>query len=216
MTDNTFSQNSLVLPVDAEHGGIRAAGCVTLLAVIIVTMVLFGVFAPDLLLLGLFVGVLLGAIATNIIDRQLKGKWASGRELHLSTSQIGLRKNSQGEGILDPQKQVNPLFWYFEVTRNTRVKKGWYVIGLGLEQNDVFITLYTFTPPENFETLPFYKSFTRLQKKEGDDLKQAGIQRRLILAETHRHNDGAEVNPEQFSEVILFLQQNFPKWMPKN
>ena len=179
-------------------------------------LLILNTLIADFFVLSLAISLAVGAITTNLLDRQLKGKWASGRTFYVSPESIATQKHGTTEAELNPQKLVNPLFWHFEVTRNTRVKKGWLVVGFGMEQDDTFITLYTFVPPDGLESLPFGKQFTRLKKSDSDDLKQAGLQRRLLTAEAHRHNEGAEVTQAQFVDILNHLQASFPKWMPKS
>lgn len=207
---------NLVIPVDAEHGGIRTVGCFSLIGIIITSVIITNWISPSYIALGALIGIIAGAGATSLLDKFLQGRWASGRELHVTPNTIALVNKGKEEVALQPEKLVNPLFWHFEVTRNTRVKKGWYVVGFALEQNDDYIATYTFLPPSDFENLPLFKSFTRLQKKETDDMRQAGIQRRLLLAEKYRNEEGAEMTPAQFTQYIQHLQANFSKWMPQS
>lgn len=212
------SPQTLAFTVDHEHSGIRLVGCLTLLASVVLFTLLLNTFVfPDALLLSGLIAIVLGVLVTNGVDRLLKGRWHSGRVLTLSPERLALTKHDTPEAVLNPQLQVNALFWHFIVKRGSRVKKGWHVTAVALEQDDTYLTFYTFCAPDKFEELPMSKSFTLLAKpkKEDSDLRQAGIMRRLLRAEGHRNQDGAEMTHEDFVRAILYLQDHFTAWMPK-
>ena len=114
------------------------------------------------------------------------------------------------------------LTWNFQVKRSSRIKKGWYVLSVSLEQEGEFIPVYTFASPEDFETFSMADRFTTLIKRDrnkdkekpaGGSMRRAGEQRRLHEAEYDRGMNGAEVTLEQFIEYLDHLQLNYPSWM---
>lgn len=228
MTDaslpNPITDTPLSLPVDPEHGGIRAVGCLTFFLTSGAAFMVLGVVLAQAALLNVLLALLVGAFIAYLVDQWLKGHWPSGRRLLVDDTTVQVMQRDKVELSVDPQRQVNVLPWRFTVRRNGRVKKGWYVIALGLEQDDMLLPVYTFAPPERFETLPLADHFTALQredKKEANvtgsarELKAAGQQRRLHEAEKARGILGAEVTIDQFETYLRTLQAKFPQWMPQ-
>jgi hypothetical protein len=216
-----LDDNLLALAVDAEHTGIRAVGCTTLIGSTIVLFFLAG-FVNLPAVIALIGSIVLAAALSYGLEKYLKQRWPSGRELHLSNDAITISKKQEVERSIDPQQQVNVLTWHFEVKRNTRVKKGWCVVGMSLEQDGELIPVYTFAAPDDFEKMPLFDHFVRLQKADKDEkektksvtnMRRAGEQRRLHEAEYDRSIFGAELTLPQFITYLEFLQKNYPKWM---
>jgi hypothetical protein len=228
MTDvirtETVAQPSLSLPVDPEHSGIRTVGCLSFILVAIAAFFLYSIIVPEASLLTVMLAVLTGAVVAYMADAWMKRYWPSGRQLVVDDAAIQVKQYDKVEMQVDPQRQVNVLPWRFTVKRNGRVKKGWYVVALGLEQDEMLLPVYTFAPPERFEELPLSSLFTALQKEEkkeasvtgsARELKAAGQQRRLHDAEKARSLLGAELTIEQFETYLRELQKQFPQWMPQ-
>lgn len=210
---------SLNIAVDAEHTGIRTAGCGVFVATLGVSYLIFNLFIPEAFLAVLVGSLLTAAGISYFVDMRLKEMWPSGRSLYADNNTIHIKRKDNIETSIDPQKQVNVLSWRFEVKRTGRVKKGWYVVGLALEQDDTYIPVYTFASPDQFETLPIKHTFETLQPAEkvkaaaGRDMRLAGQQRRLHTAEKIREINGAEMSLQQFEQYIMFLQKQYPSWM---
>jgi hypothetical protein len=177
--------------------------------------VLTNALVPNGVLIALFVGIVAAALSSFVAESALKRRWRSTRELHIDADRISLRNKDKEEYGIDPRQQVNPLLWHFAVKRSGRVKKGWFVVALALEQDDVFVPVYTFASPEQFAELPYHRQFRLLERAQKDDLKTAGITRRLLLAESYRGVFGAEVTLEQFSDIVTELAGRFTHWMPQ-
>jgi hypothetical protein len=217
-TPSHSTELPLTIAVDAEHSGIRMVGCGVLFISFVAILLIINVLSPNALLLAGFIALIGSALITSLVDRALKGRWASGRVISISPEEIAIQHKGTTEMTLNPQKQLNPLLWYFVVKRNGRVKKGWHVIGFALEQDETYIPVYSFCAPDDFEKLPLHKQFTKLEKETSQDenMKLAGIQRRLHIAESQRGMYGAEMPFEQFIHYIQTLEHNFPTWMPKS
>lgn len=218
---HTQDTKRLELPVDAEHSGIRAAGCLTFIALFFAGIGLTLLLIPGGGVIGLLVGLALAAVGAQQLDRYLQGRWPSGRKLIVNDERILLSRNDKIERQINPQQQVNPLMWCFTVRRSGRVKKGWHVVALSLQQDDAYVPIYTFVPPDELDNLPLAERFEKLQRpskvdtKSESSMKLAGQQRRLHEAEQDRGWDGAELTREQFVDYIQHLQQHY-KWMPKS
>lgn len=215
MTVASNSKNPLLLSVDAEHTPARLYGCMAMLAAFIVVFALVIIVTPNGLLLGLVCALVAAALTTFVVERITRGRFSSERDLLIDDETIAIRRQQRTEFEIDPRQQVNLLMWHFVVRRNGRVRKGWHVLGLALEQDDIFVTVYTFAAPPDFEALSFQSQFTLLEKPKDAkaNLKVAGLQRRLLTAEQIRSTNGAEVTLEQFQQIIDDLQRRYPLWM---
>lgn len=209
----------LLLPVDREHNGIRTAGCGIMLLVWALTFagatLLFNL-SP---LFALMIALVAAVAATAVAERLMKGRWPSGREIIANEQRIVLQKHGQTEREIDVQQSVNVLAWYFVVERSRRVRKGWRVVGLSLEQEGDYLPVYTLVSPDDFEKLNEQQFFKKLEKpKTNDDskqssLRQAGEQRRLLAAEQDRGYNGAELMLEDFQTYLAYLQTQHANWM---
>jgi hypothetical protein len=207
-------------PVDAEHAGIRTAGCLTLIVSMGLSFFVLNSLLIDASIVALLGALVVGAVSTSLIDRLLRGRWQSGREVNLSDEAIVLSKQGQDELRLHPQQLINVQLWYFVVSRNGRVKKGWHVVACALEQDDALMAVYTFMSPQDFEQLHLNKRYVKLirakELEKQTDMRVAGIQRRLLVAEAVRGERGAEMSAEQYAMFIEQLQGMYPRWMPKD
>lgn len=206
----------LTIPVDAEHGGKRAAGCASLLVGFIATFTIVVTLIPDGWIIGFIAGLVGAAAAASLTERALRDRWPSGRTLHISPQAIQLRNRDQVEHSINPEEHVNAMPYHFVVKRNGRVRKGWHVVVLALEQDETYVPVYTFASPEEFEALAQRPHFHLLERPKEDSLKSAGLTRRLYAAESHRSVHGAEIRLQEFTELLDTLQEQFPQWMPKS
>ncbi|XWX05297.1 hypothetical protein VZO05_06990 [Aggregatilineales bacterium SYSU G02658] len=204
------------MPVDAEHGGKRAVGCVSLLIGFLVPLIGIVSIMPEGWLIGIVVGFAVAAAAASLTERLLRGRWPSGRALSVDSQSIRLLKHEQVEEAINPAQHVNAMLYHFVVKRNSRVRKGWHVIVLTLEQDDTYIPVYTFASPEQFEALAQRPLFHLLERPKDESLKSAGVMRRLHTAETYRSMHGAEVTLDEFTRLLNTLQEQFTHWMPKS
>jgi hypothetical protein len=208
-------------PLDPIHSGLKMAemgsffggGFLAFLA----TSLLLPNFAPVAAMVGLGVG----AGSSIGLGRYLKTHWPSGRELVADAERIVLTKHEKIQVVIDPQQQVNVLSWYFDVKKDhPRARKGWHLLGLGLEQDETMIILYTAISPKDFENLPLAKAFSKLERKSNEQptqsasgMRRAGEQRRLYEAEMLRQMDGGDIDSARFIEFLDFLQAHYPRWM---
>lgn len=224
--ENNFSGTAqddrrLVLAVDPEHSGIRMAGCSSFVVSLGVVFFALSLIWPEGSIFSFMIALVVASLFTYGLDHFLKGRWKSGRELIADTDSIRIEKRGHVENKVDPQQQVNVMPWRFEVPRSGRVKKGWYVVAMALEQDGVYIPVYTFVDPKTFDTLPVAEHFTRLMRRKDMDtdassergMRLAGQQRRLHEAERQRQLGGAELARDDFIALIEFLQRRYNKWM---
>jgi hypothetical protein len=216
-------QGEFRLAVDTMHNGIRLAVMGTFLGGGIVGFVGGIALLPNLLLIAAITGIATATGGAFAIEKVLKERWPSGRELLANSERIALTKHNKIEAVIDCQQHVNVLTWQFKIKKDSpRAKKGWHLVALALEQDDNYIIIYSAASPEEFENLPLSSSFTKLERKKKEtkkktkavaNMREAGEQRRLQTAEFVRGMDGGDINLDQFIEYIEFLQANYPQWM---
>ena len=122
---------------------------------------------------------------------------------------------------IDANQRVNVLLWRFQINRRSRVPKGWFMVACALEQDNLYLPVYTFMSLKDLENIKNSTGhFTLLQsqkeaKKQGNDnMRLAGEQRRLHTAESARWMEGAEMTQADFMALIRQLQEQYPQWMP--
>lgn len=173
-------------------------------------------------LIGVMGGLLIGTGISLVLERLLKANWKSNRYVHAEADRIAFVFGGQQERAINPRETVTPLMWRFEITRRSRVPKGWHVAAIALEQDDLYLPVYTLMPPEAMESFDVRSLFSELtgsrreMKVDGEDMRLAGKQRRLLTAETARNLDGVEMTNEDFEQFVVYLQRQFPAWMPQN
>lgn len=206
--------SSLSIPVDAEHDGIRLAVAGIFLVVAIVSFFVLAAVIPanSINLLAILGALVIAAAFTSILENQLKARWPSGRTLDLAPSALSIRKNDTVQASISPSDDTQTMYWRFEVKRRTRVPKGWYVVAAAVKNkvDDTHITLYTLMAPEAYDALDPDGKFTILKKNsEEDDLRMAGVQKRLHTAESYRWREGCEVSNENFTRLIEHIEWYF-------
>lgn len=213
----------LRLPVDPEPVSLGLALLLILLAAVIVFYSVLDMVIPGggLNFIAAIASMVLAALFLQVIERWVKRLWRPVRFLEVMPDQIQLIRKGHQERALDPRRQINVITWHFEVRRRSRAPKGWHVVGLALEQEEAYIVLYTLVSPERFGVLNSSGRFVRLQRTTlsatGDrDMRAAGQQRRIQMAEAARGLEGAELTVEHFQECIEHLQAQFPRWMPRS
>jgi hypothetical protein len=212
--------------VDPEPTSLRLALVIILLAGMLLgcflTSVVFDVVLYSILtLLG---GIIVGAVVLQTAEKTLKSYWKSNHFVHVNYDAIYAITGDTKRQEIDPTQQVNVYMWRFIIHRRSRVPKGWFVVAIALEQDDVYLPVFTFASPKVFANIPFSMQFTKLlSKKERDghyggkdSLRVAGEQRRLLTAESARDLHGVEMENDDFVRYLQLLQSNFSKWMPAN
>lgn len=211
--------------VDSEHSALRLSIVAVFLGLWVISFFALNTLiqSEGLNLIAVIVSFLLTAVLTQQIEAGLKKRWPSGRKLQITEQHVTIVGRSGPQQSINAGHQVNVLLWRFKIKRRSRVPKGWFMVACALEQNDVYLPVYTFMSPEQFELLGAPARFTVLlsqkesapQKGIGQtDLRLAGEQRRLHTAESARWMNGAEMTFDDFSRFIRLLQDQFPQWMP--
>lgn len=219
--ETTTQTDTITLPVDKEHGGIR----VVVVFVFIIGWVLGYMIVNWLIagsgvnLIALALGFVIAYLLTAGAERLLKERWPSGRTITVDDSGMRTALRGQPQTVIDlTDEPVSVLLWRFQTQRRSRVPKGWSVLALGLERDGDYLTAYTFMSPDQVEQFQHTDRFTTLKsRKESskagsgrDDLLLAGEQKRLHEAEQHRWYDGAELTREDFERLYDQLRAKFP------
>lgn len=219
----TENNTALVIPVDAEHSGLR----IVIVALFIASWVI-GYIGVNLLipggginLLAIFLSFLLAYLLVNQVERVLKTRWRSGRTLQIDERGVRLMLQGNLQQEIRADEPASVLMWQFQTPRRSRIPKGWHVIACAIEQDDLTLPIYAFMSPDQFKNFEWAKHFAVLKsqkemKKGGngrDALLLAGEQRRLHQAENRRWVDGAEMTVQDFESYLARLKERFPDWM---
>lgn len=217
--------DSLRITVDPIHGGLRMAVFGSFIGAGVLTFGAGVALIPNGLGLAILLSMASAAGASMGIENFLKDKWTSGREFVADGERIALTKESKIESVIDAQQHVNVLTWRFEIKKDSpRAKKGWQLLGLGLEQDDNFVVIYTAADPDDFKEMTLSKHFTKLEKENksarkssalasASGMRRAGEQKRLYEGEVIRQIIGGDMQYEDFVNTLSFLQVNYPRWM---
>lgn len=224
-SDDIAVKSSLTIPVDPDHGGLRFAVIVIFVVLVFVLYFLINLILPaeGFNIIALIVALIATYFVLQQIEKRLKQRWPSGRVVEMDEQRVRVGDKGKVQSEIDTEQQVNVLMWRFKIKRQSRVPKGWYVVACSLEQDNRYLSVYTFMPPAQFDQMKIARHFTELVgKKELEkqsmerDLRLAGQQRRLHAAETHRWMEGAEMSIQDFETFIARLQTQFPRWMPSS
>jgi hypothetical protein len=157
----------------------------------------------------------------RLAEAFLKKNWTPTRFVHVGPDAVQIVSGGKVERTIDPNQQVNTLFWQFQIKKRSRAPKGWHMIALSLEQDDFYLPVYTLASPDDFNRLNVGGGFTRLEaQRQNDsplrdrDVRLSGLQRRLHTAEGARGFEGAEMLLPDFERYVQELEEQFPKWMP--
>lgn len=209
----------LRVPVDPEHGLLRLIVMLTFIISGIGSYLLLNIVLgqiPFINLIAIGLAIAIAMLTTRAVESGMKRRWPSGRYFEIAGDKLRLGSGSRVSREIDGSQHVNVMAWRFTITKRTRVPKGWYVVALAMMQDDLYLPLYTFISPEDFEAMPLSEHFTVLtptKSKEQGDLRLAGQQRRLRTAEYARWNEGAELTKLDFDQVVATLREKFPIWM---
>lgn len=216
----------LRLPVDPEPTSLRL---VVLLA-FIVGFIGGNILADTLFQWGVCtalsfgVGIAMGISVMLLAEKVLKPIWKSNRFVRVTMTEVAFLHGDAIRRAINPLQQVNVTQWRFTIKRRSRADKGWYVVAIALEQDDLYLPVYTLVSPERFEQFAHPDHFTELtvrredmlrdRKGGGSDLRLSGIQRQIYIAETARSIDGVEMLPDDFETYLKWLSNYFYRWMP--
>jgi len=216
-------QSTLSLPADPEPTSLRLTLVGILFGGAVVGYLLTFLIFPNssgCSPLSLIVGVIAGALLMQGAEAVLKPRWDSKTSLELSPQQLNIRKRERELQAINPDNQPRLHMWRFEVKRAGRVPKGWFMVGLAVEDNDIILPSYTLMSPEQLEILPYGEHFTQLvsrdeiKRADGDMMRISGLQRRLLKAEAARDLHGVEIEYDNLLIYIDWIKVHFPEWLP--
>jgi hypothetical protein len=226
MTDNVYNPSAITIPVDNEHSALRLSVVGIFIAVWIITYMIANsvISSEGFNLVALIAAFAVAGIVARAAEQALQKRWPSGRSVQMDNKGVRIVSKGNTQLQIDTSEPFSILLWRFQTKRRSRVPKGWYVIACALEQDDNYLTVYSFASPEQAETIQQRIRFATLaSEKDGtakdtrqDSLRFAGEQRRLRLAESFRWNGGAEMTLPEFEQFIDRINGQFSQWMPVN
>jgi hypothetical protein len=217
---DTLANTPATYAVDEEHGRLRLVVLFLFIGVWIVSFTIFSalIHSAGLNLLAIIVSFVVAYGISTLLEKQLKRRWPSGRNVLVDDTGVKLVKHGRVEQEMRADQAISPIYWRFVVRKRSRVPKGWFMCACALEHDEQHLTAYTFMPPKEFEQYSRASWFTLLAgKKETEgktDLRLAGEQRRLREAENYRWLNGAEMTKEEFQRYIEQISTQFPEWAP--
>lgn len=212
------------IPVDAEHSGLRVAVVIVFLLAALAGYIALNVIisSEGINLIAILGSFLIAYGITALVERILKKRWPSGREVQIDENGVRMVRKGAVQQEIRANAPAATLMWHFQTKRRSRVPKGWHVLACALEQDERYLSVYTFMSPNQFKDFEHAARFTRLQarsktndRKGGgcDDLLLAGEQRRLLQAENERWQTGAEMTIDDFQAYLDALALVFPQRM---
>ncbi len=213
----------VVFPVDPEHAALRLTVIVSFFVVLMLSYIIMSIILPQegFNLLGVVVGLGVATVTIQVIDAAFKRRWPSGRTLEIDEQGVRLALRGETQHEISSGDTVQALMWRFEIQRRARAPKGWYVVALALNQGDVYVPVYTFMSPQDFQAMPLNQLYTPLSKDKplaeaANDFRAAGYERRLRSAENARWSAGAEIDKANFNAYMDTLRRRYPQWLTRD
>jgi len=180
---NQSPPGEIILQADKEHGGIRSAIPLIMLAA---GIAIFWLIDPLLLapLLGggnwdgfrpflrLALSVVLGIAVGGVAETILKHSWGSGRRLRLDSDGLTIEEKGKEPERIDWNERVNVLRWRYLLSgyprggRERRVPTGHILLSYRLLQDDCSIVVYCYRSPKKAQETPGYADFVALNMAE--------------------------------------------------
>jgi hypothetical protein len=217
--------------VDTNHLGVRLAVVVVMMIGVLLGLIIMpsveravGLRDTGAVCARWIAAFLLGVGIANGAERLLKRVWPSGRSLHVDQRQIALRQRHDDVVVVEWDEPIEALAWRFKVGRSRAlVPRGWHCLACRLAQGDAAITLYTFMPLHQATLLNMWSAFEELASPRRRRLSQREPEppphesphvTQLRIAERQRWEDGAELGPPDFQEVLEQVAARVEGWPP--
>ncbi len=217
----TSESATLQLQVDREHSGLRLGTVVLFIGIAVVTFLVTNalIASEGFNILAGLVAFGVAALVTRLTEPTFKRLWPSKRVLQLDGQGARMLYDNNAQATIQSDLTANVHFWCFKIPRRGRMPKGWYVIACGLQQDDTYLTAYTFASPAQTTEFHQLTQFTELQSEskksksaKTESLRLAGEQRRLRIAEEHRWHDGGELTTADFEAFIKWVNGQHAQW----
>lgn len=211
-----MKQMDLVLQVDQEHRALQAAIIIGFFLGAFVSYFFISsiISSAGINLIAAALAMAIGFLVSKGLEVWLKGRWHSGRRLHLSADRFYTQKGQRIEHEINASEDFDLLFWRFTVKRGGRIPKGWYLLSCAFHQSGNYLPVYSFMSAEEFEHFPQSERFVELTPKKNidadDNIKLIGLQKRLHSAEIYRWNEGAELSKDDFRRFMERLTLHSP------
>lgn len=196
---------------------------------------LFGGGAGQFTILSICGAVPVGLLLMKLADVVLKRMWHSGREIHLTATEICFQEPNTAARCfpLDESTQIGRWCFKFEpyarIGRERQIKNGWYCFAVQLQYDGRRLIAHTFLNPRQaaaqlsqapFHTLDMGKIYeismtNRLQqfwapsgRPELPASLIVGENGRYWMAERNRWEEGVELAAEDFATLIKSLPKS--------
>jgi hypothetical protein len=218
--------------VDATHRGVRLVVVVVMMIGVLLGLLIMPTVERSLGLKDVAAACLRGIVALALgiglasgAERLLQRVWPSGRSLHVDQHKIMLRQRQAADVVVEWDEPIQALAWHFKVgTRRALVPRGWHCLACRLAQGDAAITLYTFMPLHQATSLDIWPAFDELAaprrrilagRELQHPLSESPYMAQLHMAERERWQDGAELQPPDFQEVVENIATRVEGWPPE-
>jgi hypothetical protein len=175
---------------------------------------LFGVVAG----LGIFIVLALSVVLAQPVawlgERQLLGRWPSGRALNLEPGALVWHDHGAASRI-DLGQKLNWWRWRFAIGRRRggRIPGNHHCFAIRLVQGDTVVTLYTFFAPIAAEALSTRYSYYELRRPNDPGKTALGGRDAIYMAAEHsRWEDGAELDSADFEALLDHITTSLPEF----
>jgi hypothetical protein len=216
--------------LDNNHLGVRVAVLIAMLAGFVGGLVgipalihLLGLQGSYWSLLTLAGALGLAFLLSWLAEVGLPRVWPSGRVMQVDGNGVSIRGGGLSPVDITWDKPIDIWSWCFAVNdRRAWIPRGWYCVALRLLQDGQVISPYTFLKPGDAQALPYRNSFEELisqkyaSKPGQEHLAQfVAEQDHLRAAEAQRWDDGVEMRPADFSDLLGVLDGREDNWPPE-
>lgn len=237
--------DAVVLHADPEHLGLRVVVLLALVGGIVGGYFLIGALlrlatggrAEYAFVLSCGGGIVLALGLVWLLEAWLKRVWPSGRRVLLDEEGVTAVYEESNRSRLMWQDGPRMVNWRFQIGnfghsgRERRVPKRWYCLAARLRAAENSITVYTFMPPAQAQTVAAGErgSFTEIDLKEVYDSSSrlrigppaplpqiptealAGPDGRFWRAESVRRREGFELQPDDFITFVSYAERFLDK-----
>jgi hypothetical protein len=248
-----MSSETQILYADPEHNGIQTAVPLIFVGGLVVTYflslwllpLLFGGVWANYLILGGCTAIPVAAGVMLLADNWFKRTWRSGQTVEVTPTTVSLHQaNEQASPVtIDLTAPVDILRWSYQLGnwtksgRERQIRNGWFCHALALKQGEQTLSLFTFVPSREHETLQQVAVFKQLDVAQLYDTSLTGrfqayrsatgrpeIPGSLLIGddraywrgERDRWRHGRELAPADFQLLLNHLKSVNPSSPPKD
>lgn len=175
-----------------------------------------------------------GLGAMKLFDLSLKRIWHSGRDIHLNEGQLVFTQPDADPIEISFLPDSQMVRWYFKlgayarIGRERQIKNGWYCVAVQLQGDNGRLIAHTFVPEKKLADFLAILSFRQINMEEVYDTSLTnrvqkfwsptgrpelpaaliiGDNGRQWAAERHRWDEGVELTPDDFLQLLEAIKQ---------